>query len=290
MLCGFSTGVCWGLSGIFSQYLFTNTSMDSAWFVAVRMMLSGLCMLALSFWKRKQELQNLWAEKKDLLLCIATGIAGNMCFQFSCYGAVQKANAATAIVLQYLCPVMVVVYVCIRSQRLPKRVEVVSILLALAGIFMIATHGRIDALVITPEALLWGVGCAFFMMLVSVMPEKLYGRYSAQTVTAVALFAGGIVANCFIRPWQEIPVLDKKAVCMLTFAIFCGSIIAYAVYGIAVKRLGASKASLCACIEIPAATILSVLFLGTAFTIQDLAGFVLIASTIFLLHKKEAEA
>jgi drug/metabolite transporter (DMT)-like permease len=38
-------------------------------------------------------------------------------------------------------------------------------------------------------------------------------------------------------------------------------------------------------VEIPTATILSVIFLGNVFTVQDLIGFVLIASTIFLLQK-----
>jgi drug/metabolite transporter (DMT)-like permease len=289
MLCGFFTGICWGLSGIFSQYLFTNTDMSSGWFVAVRMIISGLCMLVLSVPKRKNELRDLWFNKKDLLLCIIIGIIGNMCFQFSCYGAVEKSNAATAIVLQYLCPIMVVIYTCIRSGKLPKKLEVISVFLALLGIFMISTHGKPDVLIITPEALLWGVGCAFFMMLISVMPEKLYRKYSAQTVTGVALFAGGVVANVLIRPWQDIPRMNKEAMCMLAFAVFCGSIIAYIVYGIAVKKLGASTASLCACIEIPTATVLSVLFLGNSFTIQDLTGFVMIASTIFLLQKKPAE-
>jgi drug/metabolite transporter (DMT)-like permease len=282
MLCAFSTGICWGLSGIFSQYLFTNTGMDSGWFVAVRMLISGVCMLVLSVITRKQELLELWRHKRDLLLVMATGILGNMCFQFTCYGTVQKSNAATAIVLQYLCPVMVVLYVCLRQRKLPKSKEMLAVFMALLGIFMIATHGSFDALVMTPEALLWGIGCAFFMMLVTVMPEKLYEKYSAQTVTGVALVSGGIVANGLIRPWLNLPDFDKKSIAMLTFAIFCGSIIAYFVYGVAVKILGASKASLCACVEIPTATILSVLFLGNNFAIQDLVGFALIVSTIFL--------
>jgi drug/metabolite transporter (DMT)-like permease len=284
MLCAFSTGVGWGLSGIFSQYLFSNTTMTSGWFVAVRMLVSGICMLLLLYATNKKELLALLAHKGDLLLCIATGVLGNMLFQFFCYAAVQKSNAATAIVLQYLCPAMVVIYTCIRYRKLPAAREALAVLLAMLGIFMISTHGSIKALVITPAALACGISCAFFMMLMTVLPERLYKRYSSQTVTSVALFAGGIAASLMIRPWQDPPALDGKALLMFAFAVLFGSFLAYLVYGVAVKILGSSHASLYACVEIPTATILSVIFLGNVFTIQDLIGFVLIASTIFLLQ------
>jgi drug/metabolite transporter (DMT)-like permease len=208
-----------------------------------------------------------------------------MLFQFSCYAAVQKSNAATAIVLQYLCPAMVVICNCIRGRKLPVPREALAVLLAMLGIFMISTHGSIRALVITPAALICGIGCAFFMMLMSVLPERLYTRYSSQTVTSVSLFAGAIVACLTIRPWQNPPALDGTGLLMLGFAVFFGSFLAYLVYGIAVRILGSSRASLYACVEIPTATILSVIFLGNVFTVQDLIGFVLIASTIFLLQK-----
>jgi drug/metabolite transporter (DMT)-like permease len=241
-------------------------------------------MLILICATRKEELISLIKNKGALLLSIATGIIGNMCFQFACYAAVQKSNAATAIVLQYLCPAMVVIYACLRFKKLPAVRETLAVILAMLGIFMISTHGRLDALVITPDALACGIGTAFFMMLMTVLPERLYERYSSLTVTSVALFSGGIFSSLLIRPWQEPPALDIKGLLMLGFAVFFGSFAAYLVYGVAVKILGSSKASLFACVEIPTATILSVLFLGSIFTGQDLLGFVLIAASVFMLQ------
>ena len=80
--------------------------------------------------------------------------------------------------------------------------------------------------------------------------------------------------------------MDAKALSALLLAIECGSVIAYIVYGIAIKNLGASKASMFACAEIPAATILSVLFLGNVFSWFDIVGFLLIASTVIVLADK----
>ena len=285
-ICGIMTGVCWGLSGVFSQYLFTNTEMQSDWFVAVRMLVSGLCMMLYCLASKGEEIKLLFQSKRDLIRCILSGILGTMLFQFSCYGAVQKSNAATAIVLQYLCPVMVMVYLCLKSCKLPKRREALSLVLAVVGIFFIATHGNIHKLVITKDALLWGIGCAFFMSVGTVLPKPLYERYSTQTITSVSLFFGGAVAGIVVNPFSDAPVLGKTAMAALLAAILLGSIVAYIVYAAAIKWIGPAYASLFACVEIPTATVLSVLFLGSRFTGMDLIGFVLIALPIFLLSRE----
>ena len=285
--CGILTGVCWGISGVFSQFLFTNTEMQSDWFVAVRMLVAGFFMMMVSVFSKKGEISQLLRNKKDILQCIVTGVLGTMLFQFACYGAVQKSNAATAIVLQYLCPVMVMIYACVKGRKLPKVYELLALFLAVAGIFLIATHGNIHELIITKEALIWGIGCAFFMSLSTIIPESLYNKYSTQTITSFALFFGGITAGIVLKPMKNPPAMDAKALAALLAAVLCGSIIAYIMYGVSIKQIGSSKASLYACSEIPAATILSLLFLKDSFAWIDILGFLLIASTIFILSKNK---
>ncbi len=283
--CGIMTGACWGISSVFSQYLFTNTAMTSGWFVAVRMMISGLVILIVTLLCKREELLQLLRNKKDFLRCVVTGVFGTMLFQFACYGTVERSNAATAIVLQYLCPAMVMVYTCIHKRKLPKWFEALALLMAITGVFLIATHGNIHELVITGDALMWGIGCAFFMSVGTIIPERLYESYSTQTITAVALFSGGIVAGLVVNPLKNPPVMDTKALVFFALAVFCGSIVAYVVYAIAIKQIGSVNASLFACAEIPITTVLSVLMLHNHFTVTDLIGFLLIASTIFILSK-----
>lgn len=284
--CGILTGACWGLSSVFSQYLFTNTSMTSSWFVAVRMFFAGVFMIGLTVACKREELVRLLKNKNDFVRCIVTGVLGTMLFQFACYGAVERSNAATAIVLQYLCPAMVMVYTCIRRKKLPKWFETLALLMAISGVFLIATHGNIHELVITSDALLWGIGCAFFMSVGTLIPERLYEEYSTQTITSVALCSGGIIAAICVNPVKNPPQMDAKAFAIFLLAVFFGSVIAYAVYAIAIKQIGSANASLFACAEIPITTVLSVLLLHNRFTILDLIGFLLIASTIFILSVK----
>lgn len=287
ILLAIATGVGWGLSGVFSQYLFSSSTMQPGWFVAIRMFVAGCVLFVTNLCMNRDDFFRLVKNKKDFLICVISGTVGTMMFQMSCYSAVKESNAPTAIVLQYLCPVLIIVYVCISKKRLPYILEMLSILFAVIGIFIISTHGDIHQLVLTPKALLFGIGTAFFMALASIIPEKLYDRYSVQSITAVMLLSGGVVACFFIRPWIDVPSMQGLQIISLVMAILVGSVFAYMVYAFAIKYIGSAKASLCACAEIPTATILAVICLGNKFTVMDLIGFVLIASTIFLSSIKK---
>ena len=81
---------------------------------------------------------------KGIMCGVLAGVFGTMMLQFTFFGAVQRSNAGTATVLQYLCPVITVVYVCINSHKKPFTKEIVAILMALSGIFFVSTHGTIQ--------------------------------------------------------------------------------------------------------------------------------------------------
>ena len=44
-------GVSWGISGVCSQYLFTQYDLSADWLTAIRMLLSGILLLVLAFRK-----------------------------------------------------------------------------------------------------------------------------------------------------------------------------------------------------------------------------------------------
>lgn len=288
-LCGIMTGVCWGISGVMSEFLFTKGYMTPGVFVSIRLILSGMIMMVYSLIKNRSELMLLLKNKKDAAIAVLTGIAGTMLFQLMYYETVDLSNAGTATILQYLCPVMVMAAVCIKTGKAPVMHQVVSIALALAGIFLISTHGNIHTLLITPQALLSGVGCAFFMMISTVLPENLYKKYSTQTITAVALLAGGIVANAVIRPWNRKIIFDGCSFSALGAAVVFGGIVAYVLYAFAIKNIGPDKASLFACSEILTATLASCIWFNNRFTIIDGIGFAMIVVTIFILTIKKRE-
>ena len=77
--------------------------------------------------------------------------------------AIDATNAGTATVLQYLCPIGVLAYSCVKDRVAPTVSEIISMFLAIAGTFLIATHGQLNQLAITPKGLAWGLVSAFAM-------------------------------------------------------------------------------------------------------------------------------
>ena len=61
---------------------------------------------------------------------------------------------------------------------------------------------------------------------------------------------------------------------------------AYSLYLKGISEIGPVKASMLASVEPVAATLFSFLWMGTHFEFIDVAGFVLILATVFLLSKK----
>lgn len=287
--CGVMTGICWGVSGVFGQFLFETRNIQTSWLVPIRLMTAGILLLIYLTITNRAEVIRLCKNRRDFIQTILAGVCGTMMFQLTFFGAVQRSNAGTATVLQYLAPVFIMIFVCCRKKKLPRNLEILSILLAVGGIFLISTHGNIHTLVMTPEALVWGIGCAFFMFLNTVIPEKLYDRYPSTVVIGWALLFGGIVLSLVFKPWKYTVHWDLAVVISMFFIVIGGSVAAYLFYANSIKRIGPAKASLYSCSEPIAATLLSALWLKTSFIWIDLIGFALILSTIFLLTKPEAK-
>ena len=281
--CGIMTGVCWGVSGVFGQFLFETRGVESYWLVPIRMLSAGVLLLIYVFATNRSEALLIVRNRRDFIQAILTGVCGTMMFQLSFFLAVQNSNAGTATVLQYLCPVITMIYVCLRDRKIPGKLEILSIVLAISGIFVISTHANIHLLVITPTALFWGIATAFFMFLNTVIPERIYGKYSSMVIIGWAFLFGGITLCLIFRPWHYSVHIDPAVIISLLFIIIGGSVFAYIFYGNSIKRIGSAKASLFACSEPVAAAVLSTLWLKTSFMLIDLVGFALILSTLFIL-------
>ncbi|MBQ2677620.1 MAG: EamA family transporter [Firmicutes bacterium] len=283
-ICGAMTGICWGVSSVFGQFLFETRDVHPLWIVAIRLSIAGVLLWIFAFLTNRESLMALFHNKRDFVQAIICGIAGTMMFQLSSFYAVQTSNAGTATVLQYLAPVMIIVYVCLRTKAAPKKAEVLSIVLAVAGVFLISTHCDIGSLAMTPKGLFWGMMLAVFMSVNTVLPERLYKKYPTTVVIAWAFPFGGAAMMAIARPWHFNVHWDGAVWFSMFFIVIVGSVAAYLFYAQAIKRVGPTRSSLFASSEPVTATLMSALWLKTDFTYMDLIGFVLILSTLFILN------
>ena len=279
-------GTCWGFSGACGQALFTQ-GVNSAWLTAVRMISAGIILLSISLIKDRKKTISIWKNRNDSIRLILFAILGLMLCQYTYLTAISHSNAAIATVLQYLGPVFIMIYVCIRNLKLPKIREVISILLAVLGTFLLATHGSIENMALTKEGLIWGISAAVGVMLYTLLPTGIISKWGSLVVTGYGMLIGGAFLGILIQVWNIEVSLDMKSILKVIAIVIVGTVIAFTLYLQGVSDIGAVKASLISSVEPISAVLFSVFWLGTSFVFIDLVGFICIMGTIFLLTKEE---
>lgn len=276
-------GCLWGFSGACGQYLFTYKNACSDWLVPLRLTAAGLILVLYYLLKHPLDNKRIWTSPGQAVTLILYGILGMMLCQYSYFRAIETSNAGTATVLQYLSPVLIMLVMCLWEKRLPGMIHILSVLLALTGIYLLATHGQPGRLVVSGQTLFWGLFSAVTVVLYNLIPRGLMKTYSTPFLLGWAMLIGGISLSLLRRPWQFHPTVDSVTLLCLAAIIFFGTIAAFSLYMQGVKLIGPEQASLYACVEPVAATLFSALWLHTAFTGMDLLGFLCILSTLFLI-------
>lgn len=278
------TGGCfWGLSGSCGQYLFQYKGVTAQWLVPIRLVLAGIFSLIILYSRQKTNIFSIWKNKSHSIQIVIFAVFGMMLCQYSYFAAIQKSNAGTATVLQYLGPAMILVYMCIKNKVPPKKNEIIAIMFALLGTFLLATHGNLNNLSISPSALFWGLLAALFLAVYTIQPAELLSYYDTTMVIGWGMLIGGLLLIVAFRPWNMDIIVDWQVVVTMIVIILFGTILSFTFYLEGVKYVGPTKASLYACIEPVSATIISILWLKVAFSWIDIIGFIFIISTIFIL-------
>lgn len=276
-------GIFWGFSGSCGQYLFTYHGVSSEWLVPIRMIATGIILLSVCAVKNKSRIFDLWKTKSNALRMTAFTVFGLILCQYAYFTAIEHSNAGTATVLQYLSPAMILVFMCLKNKKAPAFAEVIAIILAVGGTFLIATGGNLSNFAITPTALIWGLLAAVFLVCYSLIPAKLLEISDTPTVLGWGMLAGGTVIMFVFRPWEIMPVISLPLIGAVSGIVILGTVLAYSFYLEGIRLIGATKASIISSIEPVAATVISALWLGTEFTFTDIIGFVMIISTVFII-------
>ncbi|MGN0135172.1 EamA family transporter [Anaerotignum sp.] len=272
----------WGVSGAAGQYMFHNANITPEWLVSIRMLLTGIFMLTFAQIKKGGILQ-IWLEKQDRKEVILFALIGMLFMQYAYFAAINDSNAATATVLQYLAPIMIVVYLAFRQKKLPNTIECLSVLGALIGTILLATHGNLKSLSLSPNALFWGLLSAVALAFYTVYPVRLLSRFDTMLLIGWAMLIGGIAMNIIHPFWQWQGDWNATSVFCLIFIIVFGTMVPYMMFLNGVKYIGPTKSSLYASVEPLSSTIVSVLWLKVHLEFIDYIGFLFIVITVLML-------
>lgn len=279
--------IAWGFSGTCVQYLFASTTMDALLLTTIRELGAGLAFLAVLIARHRKKLISMLADKSTLKRLAIFGSCG--LFLNSClYAAtISHTNAGTATVLQSLNIVMVLAVTCVTMRRAPRRLESAALVCALTATFLIATHGNPSELYLPPLGLAFGLATAAAATFYTMYPRPLFARWGSFAVTGLGMLVGGItgVAACLATGTlsRGLPAIDGSGVAVLATAVFVGTFGAYGLFLHGISIVGPVAGNMLGAAEPVSATVISALWLGTAFAWADWAGLALMVATIFLI-------
>ena len=281
--------VFWGVSGTCAQFLFEQRDINPEWLVAIRLLSSGLILLLLAT-VRKESIFSIWKVKRQAFQLIVFALFGMLAVQYTYFVTIKYSNAATATVLQYTGPVLIMIYFSVRRGTVPNGLEFLALVLAVTGTFLLVTHGNFNHLSVSVPAIVWGVGSAIALAFYSIQPAHLLQRHSSTLVIGWGMLIGGIAIS-FIHPPWDFPGKWDMATCLnICFVILCGTLVAFCLYMLSVKAVGAQNASLLASAEPLSAAVISVLWLGVDFGLVEWLGSILIIFTVFLIATNTRKA
>ncbi len=272
----------WGVSGAAGQYMFRNANITPEWLVSIRMLLTGILMLAFAQIKKGGMLRILM-EKQDRKEVILFALIGMLFMQYAYFAAINYCNAATATVLQYTAPIMIVVYLAFRQKKLPTAVECIAVIGCMVGTILLATHGDLHNLSLSPQALFWGVLSAVALAFYTIYPVRLLSRYDTMLLIGWGMLIGSVAMNIVHPFWRWEGNWDATSLFCLIFIIIFGTMVPYMMFLNGVKYIGPTKSSLYASVEPLSSTVVSVLWLKVHLELIDYIGFLFIVITVLML-------
>ena len=276
-------GILWGISGVCGQFLFQSKDVTASWLVPLRLVTAGFLLLCYYLIRDKGKAFDIWKTKRNRIDIIIYGLAGMMLCQYSYFQTIEWSNAGTATVIQYLGPALIVVWVCLQTKRLPEKKEVLGVILAVTGIFLIATHGNPTTLALSQKALIMGLISAVSVVIYTVKPARMQAEFDTPLILAWGMLIGGIAPTIAFRPWNNKVIFDGETFTALTFIILFGTMAGFSMYMTGVKMIGSVRASLYSCVEPVASMVLTAVWMKVSFTTPDLIGTAFVIATIIIL-------
>ena len=278
-------GIFWASSGVAVQDFFSHSSKSAMELTNIRMCVAGAILILLAarrkkFWLSLGILRNhprLW------LNVIIYGIIGVMFMQFTYFQAISIGGAAATTVICYACPAMVVIWESFYHKKFPKRGEVIAVILAMSGVFLLVTGGNPTKLLVPVGCVIWSLlsGAAFAFS--AIFPKHLFAKkIDPYFLTGVGMFIGGLSTFALIDDWSWKEFFAAEVLFDVSWIIIFGTVAAFLSFNAGLKFLTPEEASITATTEPAASVIISRIIFGTAFGLVESFGIILVLLAIIM--------
>lgn len=283
ILLSISSQILWGTAGNVAQYLFNSTHMSVTWIISFRLLIAGIILLLFTGLTHGIDyVMAVWRHLKSGISLLTFSILAMLGIQLTYFMTIKYSNAATATILQFTSPVLIIVYLALKKRRLPSFLQMITVGLAVIGTILLITQGDLSTLSIPLAALIWGFLLALSDSLYILMPIKLLHDYGTLPIVAWSFFIGGIIMN-FVQPiWIGAPKMNWDIFWILFFMVVPATVFAYLMELQSIPLLPPVTISLLQSAEPISATLIAVFFMGVSFNWVGTLGIVLVIGTVFV--------
>jgi len=228
------------------------------------------------------------------------GVLGLAASNYLYYFAIQKTTVATAIVLQYVAPVWVLLYMLARRLQRPTMLRISGVVLAVIGCALavgeLAARPRFPWLgasgaryntagVVAAE--LAAVSFAFY----NVYGQHLLQIYQRWTVLLYSLLGAAVFWIVVNPPWKIAAqhYSGGQWLFMLVFSI-ASMLIPFSLYFAGLQYLDPTRAIVTACLEPVWAIVLTAMILGELVSPMQIVGIVVVLSATILVQRPDRKA
>jgi drug/metabolite transporter (DMT)-like permease len=274
----------WGVSATIAKFLFTH-DINTLVLVQMRMTLSCVVLLAL-FALFKRHL--LIVQVKDLYHFALLGIIGGAGSNFTYYFTIQQTNVATAILLQYIAPLLVLIYAAFSREEELSFAKILAGTVSLVGCFLAVVGKDFSLLTISKIGLLTGFASAVCWGFTNVWLRHLLKRYSVWTCLVYSFIFASIFWLIINPPWKVIEA-HYTSETWATFFIFAmiSILIPHSFYFAGMQYLTASRAIITATFEPIVAIVSAYFFIHEILEPVQIFGAVLVVVAIAILQLKQ---
>ncbi|MBR0288116.1 MAG: EamA family transporter [Selenomonadaceae bacterium] len=280
-----AAGIFWASSGVAVQDFFLHSEKSAMELTNIRMCLAGAILI---FWatRRKNFFISIGILKHHPRLwldVIIYGIIGIMFMQFTYFQGISIGGAAATTVICYACPAMVVMWESFYHKKFPKRGEIIAVVLAMSGVFLLVTGGNLTKLLVPLGCVIWSLlsGAAFAFS--AIFPKHLFAKkIDPYFLTGVGMFIGGLTTFALIENWNWLPFFEAEVLFDVSWIIIFGTVAAFLSFNAGLRFLTPEEASITATTEPAASVIISWIIFGTAFGIVESFGIILVLLAIVM--------
>ena len=278
-----TAGILWGTSGLFVNAL-EGYGYSSLQMTAMRGLVSFICMLGYVLIKDRGLLK---IKPLDLLFFLGNGVALFLT-AFLYYTNIQLTSVATAVVIMYTMPIIVMIYSVIFFKEKITALKIIATITMLVGCGLVS--GIVGGFKMNPLGLFIGILSGFTYSAYSIL-TKIEFKRGADPITT-SLYSFGFMSVVALSVCEPLKIVERttsvKAFILLIGLGVVTFVIPYFLYTLSLKYLPAGTASSLSIIEPMAAAVFAVIFLEQVPDLLTGSGIALIIFAVFLLGIAES--